>query len=449
MTTIAAQIAYQAISALTPYAQNAHTHSEEQIAAIAQSMREWGWTMPVLVAQDCEGVPDGGIIAGHGRVLAAVEIYSAGGIIKMSSGEDIPDGQVPYIVARGWTEAQRRAYVIADNQLTLLGGWDEGVLRMELLDLRDMRFNLSLTGFDDSTLAGYLDVPLETETDPDGPAPEPPALPIARTGDIWALGRHRLLCGDATRPEDVAAVLGEARPHLMVTDPPYGVDYDPEWRAERGVNRNRAKMGRVANDDRIDWQDAWKLFPGDVAYIWHASWHTGQTQRSLESSAFEVICQLIWAKDRMALSRGDYHWQHEPCWYAVRKGKTHRWAGDRSQTTVWRIAARDDAGHGHGTQKPLSCMRQPMLNSSLPGDAVYDPFVGSGTTIIAAEVTGRKCYAIEINPAYVDVAIMRWQNVTGQRAVHAETGQSFEMLTSERADGAADLGVAHLQQGRG
>ena len=430
MPTVGAQIAFQEADRLTPYAKNAHTHSDEQVAAIAQSMREWGWTMPLLIAQDCEGAVDGEIIAGHGRVMAAAQIYEAGGTIRMADGTAIPKGQIPYIIAKGWTDAQRRAYVIADNQLTMLGGWDEGVLRMELMDLREIGFNLALTGFDDTTLAGYLNVALNIESDPEV-APEVPAVPISRLGDVWVLGRHRLLCGDATKAADVASVLAGANPHLMVTDPPYGVEYDAAWRNRALAPSNRA-VGRVASDDRADWREAWILFEGHVLYCWHGAMSVHVVADSLAASGFQLRSHLVWAKSHFAIGRGDYHGQHECCWYVVRKGSPSHWQGDRTQTTVWDIAKPQKSETGHSTQKPLECMRRPILNNSQPGDGIYDPFVGSGTTIIAAEMTGRRCYAIEINPGYVDVCVERWQNVTGQRAKLEADGASFASVKADR-----------------
>jgi DNA modification methylase len=218
----------------------------------------------------------------------------------------------------------------------------------------------------------------------------------------------------------------------MVTDPPYGVSYDPAWRARAGVNLNPRKLGKVANDDRADWREAWALFPGSVAYVWHASLHTSEVKQSLEVSGFDMRAQIIWAKDRFAFSRGHYHWQHEPCWYAVRGTSSAHWSGDRKQSTVWTIAARDDDGHGHGTQKPVECMRRPIENNSSPGQAIYEPFSGSGTTIIAAEMTGRSCLAIEIDPAYVDVAVQRWQAFTGQHAKLEGAGTPFADVAAER-----------------
>ena len=209
-------------------------------------------------------------------------------------------------------------------------------------------------------------------------------------------------------------------PHLMVTDPPYGVEYDPTRTSE-----NPLKAGKVLNDDRADWREAWALFPGDVAYVWHASMFTHTVLESLESCGFEHRAMIIWGKDRFTLGRGHYHWRHEPAWYVVKKGATGHWNGDRSQDTLWEIKAREDGGHGHGTQKPIECMKRPIENNSKPGDGVYEPFSGSGTTIIAAEQTGRRCYAMELSPNYVDVAVRRWQNFTGKRAVLESTGHPF------------------------
>ena len=218
----------------------------------------------------------------------------------------------------------------------------------------------------------------------------------------------------------------------MVTDPPYGVNYDPAWRNAVGLSETK-RTGKVANDDRADWREAWALFPGEVAYVWHGALHAGEVAESLAASGFALRSQIIWAKERLVLSRGDYHWQHEPCWYAVRKAGTGHRSGDRKQTTLWSIPSRDqDAAIVHGTQKPVDCMRCPILNNSSPGQANYEPFSGSGTTLIAAETTGRLCHAIELDPAYVDVAVLRWQAFTGKAATHAETGTPFGAVASER-----------------
>ena len=400
------------LAKLQPYAKNAKVHGADQVAKIAASMAEFGWTVPCLVAEDGE------LIAGHGRVMAAIKLGLT---------------EAPVIVLGHLSEAQRRAYRIADNKLTELGGWDEALLSAELQDLLTEDYDLSLIGFDDGELEALLNVSTEPEAGPregEDDVPETPEAPISRVGDLWVLGNHRLLCGDSTVATDVERLLGTVRPLLMVTDPPYGVEYDPSWRNQAGAAKTK-RTGKVLNDDRADWREAWALFPGDVAYVWHGALHAATVAESLETAGFTIRSQIVWAKDRLVLSRGDYHWQHEPCWYAVKKtGKGH-WAGDRKQTTLWQIANRDqDADTVHGTQKPVECMRRPILNNSSPGQAIYEPFMGSGTTLIAAETTGRVCLGIELNPAYVDVAVQRWQRFTAQQAVLDGTGESFADLAN-------------------
>ena len=381
------------VERLIPYARNARTHSPAQVDQIAASIKEWGWTNPVLVGEDNT------LIAGHGRVLAARKLRIS---------------EVPVMVALGWTEAQKRAYAIADNKLG---------------ELEVLGFDLDLIGFSEDERAALASQGNPGLTDPDD-VPEVPKNPISIPGDVWLLGSHRLLCGDSTVAADVAKVLGKVKPNLMVSDPPYGVEYEPGWRKRAGVNLNKAKLGTVANDDRADWREAWELFPGSIAYVWHAGRHASTVQESLEATGFEVRSQIIWAKDRFALSRGHYHWQHEPCWYAVRGSAA--WHGDRKQSTLWQIPARDDHGHGHGTQKPVECMKRPIENNSSPGQAVYEPFSGSGTTIIAAEITGRSCHAIELMPQYVDVAVERWQAFTGETATLEGDSRTFADITAER-----------------
>ncbi len=396
------------LNRLTPYARNARTHSDAQVAQIAASIREWGWTAPVLVDEDRT------IIAGHGRVLAAQRLGLA---------------EVPVVIARGWSEAKRRAYVLADNKLALNAGWDEALLRAELADLQGLGADLSLAGFGADELRALLAEASPGLTDPDA-VPDPPATPVSCPGDLWVLGKHRLVCGDSTDPAVVEAVLAGVRPHLMVTDPPYGVAYDPEWRNRAGVSTTR-RTGAVENDHRADWREAWALFPGEVAYVWHGALHATTVAESLTACGFDIRAQIVWAKDRLVLGRGHYHWQHEPCWYAVRG--TGHWTGDRKQTTLWQIASSgQDAETVHGTQKPVECMRRPIENNSSPGQAVYEPFSGSGTTIIAAEMSGRACHAIELSPAYVDVAVQRWHAFTGQQAVLEAGGASFAAVAAER-----------------
>jgi len=405
------------ISSLVPYARNARTHSDAQVAQIAASIREWGWTMPVLVDED------GGVIAGHGRILAAQKLGLA---------------DVPTMVARGWSEAQRRAYVLADNKLALNAGWDDDLLKVELLDLQGVGFDLALTGFDADELAALTIEDTDGLTDPDA-VPETPADPVSELGDVWVLGRHRIVCGDCTDALVVEKALNGVKPHLMVTDPPYGVKYDPSWRDDAAKhspsmgNRKDTAKGVVLNDDKADWRDAWALFPGDTAYVWHAGLFAHVVADSLQACDFVLRSQIIWAKSHLAIGRSDYHWQHEPCWYAVRKGKTGHYVGDRKQVTLWHIPKPAKSETGHGTQKPVECMRRPIENNSSPGQAVYEPFSGSGTTIIAAEMTGRACHALELNPAYVDVAVKRWQEFTGQQATLDGDGRTFAEIEADRA----------------
>ena len=224
----------------------------------------------------------------------------------------------------------------------------------------------------------------------------------------------------------MSAVLGSALPQLMVTDPPYGVEYDPAWRHKRGVN-NSARKGKIQNDEIADWTPVWKLFPGEIAYVWHGALRSTIVAESLFNAGFTIRAQIIWAKERLVMSQGDYHWQHEPCWYAVRK-RGH-WTGDRKQTTLWSIpSGGQDAETRHATQKPVECMRRPMLNNSNPGQAIYEPFLGSGTTLIAAQSSARICLAIEIDSLFVDLAIRRWQTFTGEKAVREGDGVCFEEI---------------------
>ena len=410
-------------ASLVPYAANARTHSDAQVAQIAASIADFGFVNPVLV--DAAGV----LVAGHGRVLAAKRLGLA---------------SVPAIRLSHLTEAQARALRLADNQIALNSGWDEALLATELARIRDEGFDLAALGFDPASLDALL-AGVATDTggavtsgDEDAEAPEPPADPITRPGDLWLLGEHRLMCGDATSARDVARLLDGKKPHLMATDPPYGVEYDPNWRNAAGIS-DTARTGRVLNDHRADWREAWALFPGDVAYVWHAGRHTRTVVESLEAAGFTIRSQIIWAKSRLVLGRGDYHWQHEPCFYAVRDGKTGHWQGARDQTTLWSIAngGDEDAATVHSTQKPVECMRRPMINNSEAGQAVYEPFSGSGTTIVAAETTGRACLAMEISPAYCDVAILRWQQFTGRDVVRADDGQTFNMIATARERRAA------------
>ena len=243
-------------------------------------------------------------------------------------------------------------------------------------------------------------------------------------GDIWQLGDHHVMCGDSTNQSDVKLLLANDVPRIIVTDPPYGVNYDPDWRNEGRLDAwsYARRTGEVLNDDQANWSKAFNLSPCDVAYVWSSSLRSKESQEGLEQAEFIIRSQIIWRKQHYAISRGHYHWQHELCWYAVKKGKTSGWIGNRKQSTVWDIASqigyRGVVGPriditDHSTIKPIDCMMRPIKNHE--GD-VYEPFAGSGTTIIASEIQERKCYAMEIEPKYVETCIIRWENYTRKKA---------------------------------
>ncbi len=402
----ALRIEYWPIDRLVPSARNARTHSAAQVAEIAGSIRTFGFTNPLLVGEDAD------VVAGHGRLAAAR-------LLGLT--------EVPVIPLTNLNEMERRQLMLADNRIALNAGWDAEMLKLELADLGKLGADLKILGFSEQELASALGG--QTGLVPEDEIPDLGQVAISKPGDVWLLGSHRIGCGDCTDAGTVSAVLAGVRPQLMVTDPPYGVEYDPEWRHRIGVNKSE-KRGKIANDERADWTAAWNLFPGDVAYIWHGPLHAGTVAESLATAGFSVRSQIIWAKERLVMSRGDYHWQHEPCWYAVRK--KGNWTGDRKQTTLWSISSGgQDAETRHATQKPVECMRRPMLNNSSPGQAVYEPFLGSGTTLIAAQSCQRVCLAIEIDPLFVDLAIRRWQAFTEEKAVREDDGVLFQALDQE------------------
>lgn len=398
------------------YPKNARKWSQKAVEKVAASIREYGWRQPLVV--DTEGV----LVIGHLRRSAARHL-------KLT--------EVPVHIARDLSPEKIRGLRLADNRSHDEATWDEDLLRAEFGELKALNFDLSMTAFDSRQVDSFLG-PKAGETDADD-VPEVPEAPVSVAGDLWLLCEHRVLCGDSTDGAAVEKVTGDRNPALMVTDPPYGVDYHPEWRVEAGVNKPWQKRaeGKVDNDGRADWSPAWKLFRGSIAYVWHAGVHAAVVAQSLELAEFQIRSQIIWAKSTLVMGRGHYHWQHEPCWYAVRE--TAEWKGDRKQSTLWSIPSMhrtqgnvDDGRTIHSTQKPVECMRRPMVNHTEAGSFVYDPFLGSGTTLIAAETIGRICCGIELNPAYVDVIVERWQKFTGRAAIHAETGATFEQMRAGR-----------------
>jgi len=401
------------------YARNPRKN-DHAVDRVASAIREFGFRVPIVAKSD------GTVVDGHLRLKAAAKLGLT---------------EVPVILADDLTDAQIKAFRLSVNKVSEFAEWDVELLKLEFADLDAAGFDLTLTGFDLGEIAALTLDETEGLTDPDA-VPDAPAVPVTVLGDVWLLGRHRLMCGSSTDAHTVEAVLAGVKPHLMVTDPPYGVGYDANWRNEAaakgliGQREQSRSVGKVMNDDRADWREAWALFPGDVAYVWHGGLFGGVVAESLVACGFETRSQIIWAKDRFQLSRGNYHGQHEPCWYAVRKTTNGQWCGDRTQSTLWSIKlpwdnygnrnpGPEDDKNSHSTQKPVECMKRPIENNSSPGQAVYEPFSGSGTTIIAGEMTGRCVYAIELNPAYVDMAVIRWQNFTGQTATLEATGQPF------------------------
>ena len=414
-TKTALKVEQWPIGRLVEYERNPRKN-DTVVDQMAAAIREFGFRTPIVAKSD------GLVIDGHLRLKAARKLGLT---------------EVPVALADELTDAQIKAFRLLANRSANWAEWDNDLLRVELGDLKAFGFPLELTGFSMPEIGAIFADKTDGLTDPDD-APEPPADPVSRLGDVWLLGGHRLVCGDSTKAADVAKALGGAKPHLMVTDPPYGVSYDPDWRnrADRanGKPYGASAVGLVQNDDRSDWSGAYRLFRGDVAYVWAPG---GPTQfefyRTLVESGLCVRAQLIWAKQQFPIGRGNYHVQHEPCLYAVRKGQTAHWDGGRKQTTLWRIDKPHKSETGHSTQKPIECMKRPIENNSQPGDAVYEPFSGSGTTIIAGEMAGRKVHAIEISPIYVDVAVTRWQNFTGKQATLEATSETFAQTKITRA----------------
>jgi DNA modification methylase len=264
--------------------------------------------------------------------------------------------------------------------------------------------------------------------------PDPPEVPVSKRGDLWLLGPHRVLSGDSTNPEDVKRLLAGHAPNLLVTDPPYGVGYNPEWRNDAmGLAFRATSTAYMEEDKECLWGEAYKLFTGNVAYIWHAAGKSLDVGLMLRELGFEIRAQLIWCKESYAISRGHYNWQHEPCYYTVRRGKTANWKGTNNQSTFWKVNRKDDQPRtGHACQKPVEIMRRPIVNHTDRGDSVYEPFLGSGTTLIAAETIQRVCYGIELDPVFIDIIITRWQNLTGKEATLDGDDRTFSEITGSR-----------------
>ena len=398
-------IEYIPVAEIIPYAANSRTHSDTQVTQIAASIREFGFTNPILVNGENT------IIAGHGRLMAAKKL-----------GLD----EVPVISLDHLTKAQQKALVIADNQLALNAGWDIDMLKVEIEGLKLEDFDLDLLGFDDNFLDGLFDKePSEGLTDEDA-VPEAPETPITVQGDVWVLGNHRLMCGDSTSIDALEKLTEGNLVDMWLTDPPYNVAYE-------GGTKEKLTIQNDSMDD-----DAFRKFlrdayvaadavmkPGAVFYIWHADLEGYNFRGAAKDAGWTVRQCLIWRKSSLVMGRQDYHWKHEPCLYGWKDGAAHLWAADRKQTTILEFDKPSRNGE-HPTMKPVELFEYQMLNNTKGADIVLDSFGGSGTTVIAAEKHGRHARLMELDPKYCDVIIKRWQDFTGQQAVHAETGKTYD-----------------------
>lgn len=387
------EIQQMTVADLIPYAMNSRTHSDEQVAQIAASIREFGWTNPILVDAD------GGIIAGHGRLLAARKLGMT---------------EVPCIELAHLSEAQKKAYIIADNKLALNAGWDNELLALEFGELQELGFDLDLTGFDADELEALMPVEVpEGLTDEDS-APDVQADAVTKPGDVWLMGKHRLMCGDSTSIDAVDALMAGGMADMVFTDPPYGVDY-------KGINNdNRGGLEELLRGAFSNMLAASKS--GAAIYVFHSD-RCADIFHAVFREFFHFSSMIIWAKNSFTLSQTDYQSQHEPCLYGWMNNGSHSWYSDRKQTSVWRFDK--ERVEGHTTPKPVALVERAVGNSSKSGDAVLDLFGGSGSTLIACEKTGRHARLMELDPRYCDVIVRRWQEYTGKQATLESDGRTF------------------------
>ena len=408
------QIEQWPLSDLSPYANNARTHSDEQVKQIASSITEFGFVSPVLVGSDKT------IIAGHGRLMAAKQL----GMVE-----------VPVIVLSHLSEAQRQALVIADNQITLQGGWNEQLLAEEIQSLNELDFDLDLLGFDDKALDALLEPVADDGNTDEDDVPEESDVVISKSGDLWLLGKHRLLCGDATQMDDVEKVLDYQLADMAWSDPPYNIDYGNTAR-----NKIRGKNNKILNDnlgsDFYAFLHAACLNIVAVTkgciYIAMSSSELDTLKNAFTDAGGKWSTFIIWAKNHFTMGRSDYQRQYEPMLYGWKEGNEHYWCGDRNQSDIWFVdkPARNDL---HPTMKPIALIERAIRNSSKTDDTILDPFGGSGSTLIACEKTGRQARVIELDPKYVDVIIRRWQEYSGNEAVHAVSQETYNSIMSRQS----------------
>jgi DNA modification methylase len=393
------QIQEVAVSTLIPYAKNSRTHDDAQVAQIAASIKEFGFRNPILV----DGVS---VIAGHGRLLAAQKL-------KLD--------KVPTLDCSDMTPSQKKAYIIADNKIALNAGWDNAMLTIELKDLEDEGFDLTLTGFDDKELDALLNVIEGTDglTDEDA-VPDVPEEPKTKLGDIYILGNHRLMCGDSCSVTDMEKLVNNRQVDMWLTDPPYNVAYEGKTKDALTIQNDS-----MSNDGfRQFLRDAYVtadtvMKAGAVFYIWHADSEGYNFRGAAYDAGWKVRQCLIWKKSTMVMGRQDYHWKHEPCLYGWKEGAGHLWATDRKQTTILEFDKPSRNGE-HPTMKPVALFEYQMLNNTKGGDIILDSFGGSGTTMLAAEKNGRIAYLMELDPKYCDVIVKRWEDFTGKKATLSE-----------------------------
>lgn len=385
------------IEKLKPYKNNARTHSDEQIEKIAKSMKEFGFINPVLVDGDLN------VIAGHGRILGAKKLGMK---------------EVPCLFIEDLTEEQKRAYIIADNRLAEDAGWDKELLKIELEDLKNMNFDITLTGFELEDFDFSMDETKVIEDEFDENVPEEPT---SKKGEIYKLGKHFLMCGDSTDINDVEKLMNGVKADMLLTDPPYNVDYE----GGNGLTIQNDNMDDETFREflRVSFFNANSVMKGGaVFYIWHADSEGYNFRGACHDIGWKVRQCLIWCKNTLVMGRQDYHWKHEPCLYGWKEGASHLWASDRKQTTVLEFD-RPSVSKEHPTMKPVGLFDYLIKNNTNKDDIVLDLFAGSGTSIIACEQNGRIAYSMELDPKYVDVIISRWEKLTGQQAERIENGK--------------------------